>query len=336
MNLTVERFDATQAGPDELAAHLALARAAMAVDRPTDPAPTYESVVGPLTTAFMGRGVPLVWVAHRGGELVGKGVVSLPSGENSHLAALDMQVHPAHRRQGVGFALLRAMNPAVTAPDRTIATSWNVVADTPAARWAEKLGFRVVRRSVVSAIDLVTADRTLWEIEAPAGYRAEHWCGHAPDALLHSYAHARTAIEDAPLGDASDRMPSWTAARVREAEAEVRARNAEQRIVVAVHEPTAEVVGLTEVQFNDFQPAIGYQVDTAVLADHRGHGLGAFIKAEMLRRVVAERPAARRIHTANEASNTPALRMNQRVGYKPIRTAIVVETSCADLAERLR
>ena len=77
--------------------------------------------------------------------------------------------------------------------------------------------------------------------------------------------------------------PEWTVERVREAEAEVLALDVEERVVVAVHEPTGEVAGLTQLQLHPHRPRYGYQRDTAVLAAHRGHGLGRAIKAHMLR-----------------------------------------------------
>jgi mycothiol synthase len=275
-----------------------------------------------------------VWAAHSDGLLVGKGMVSHPSGENDNLSLLDMQVHPDWRRRGVGSALLEAMLPAVTAAARTIVASWNVVKDTAAAAWADKLGFAVTMEAVVQGANLATIDRSLWGIPAPDGYRAEHWCNTAPVELVESYAVARTAIEDAPFAGSSYRPPTWTVERVRAEEEGLAKRNVEQRIVAAVHESTGAVIGLTAVEFYDSAAAIGYQHDTAVLAAHRGRGIGTFLKAEMLRRIAADRPTARRIHTSTD-KNEPALKMNARVGYEQIRTAIVVEMPVSDFAARV-
>jgi len=335
VNIRIERFDLAKATPDELAAHVELAVAAMAADRPSDPLPSHDSVVAALTTGFAGRGLPQVWAAYLDDKLAGKGVVSHPTDENDQLSLIDMQVHPALRRQGVGTALLREMLPAIAAPGRTLAASWNTVADTPAATWAERLGFRVTTRVVVQAVDFETVDRTLWEIAAPAGYRAEAWCNTAPDELVESFAKARTAIEEAQLDDWTYRLPAWTVERVRQGEADLKARNAEQRIVAVVHEPTGDVVGLTELVFYSPEATLGYQYDTAVLPEHRGHGLGAFLKAQMLRRVAADRPKTKRVNTSTNAGNESGLRMNRRVGYEAVRTGIAVEIASAELVARV-
>ncbi|MEU8663721.1 GNAT family N-acetyltransferase [Actinoplanes philippinensis] len=73
-----------------------------------------------------------------------------------------------------------------------------------------------------------------------------------------------------------------------------------------------------------------------MLAGHRGLGLGAVVKAAMLRLISVERPATRRLVTSTAAENVPARRMNERVGFEPVRTAIVVEIPATDLAVRFR
>ena len=336
MNLRIERFDIAEATPADIAAHVELVVASTTVDRPGDPLPNRDGVVASLTTGLSGRGLPQVWTAHAGDELVGKGIVGQPADENDHMSIIDMQVAPTHRRRGVGSALLREMMPTIAAPGRTLATSWSVVEDTPGAFWAEKLGGRVTTRVVVQAVDLATVDRTLWEIPAPAGYRPVAWKNAAPDDLVESFAKARTAIEEADLDDWSYQVPAWTAERVRQAEAELRARNAEQRIVAVLHESSGDVVGLTELVLYSPEATLGFQYDTAVLPEHRGHGLGAFMKAQQLLGIAAERPTVQRVGTSTNASNESSLRMNRRVGYHPVRVGMAVEMPSAELAERVQ
>ncbi|SFF11426.1 Acetyltransferase (GNAT) family protein [Actinoplanes philippinensis] len=336
MSFRFQLFDPAGATSSEIAAHVNLARACAAADRPSEPAPTYDSVVVSLSTGMSGRGRPNVWTAHRGEHLVGKGIVSLPADENTDLSLIDVQVHPEHRRRGIGTGLLQRMMPTITTPGRVTVASWTTIEDTPAAHWARHLGFRVTKRVVVQALDLETVDRGLWELPAPAGYRLAHWRDSAPEHLVESFAAARNAINDTPIGDLTLQIPQWTVDRVRREEAVLRDRNVEQHVVVAVHEQSNRVAGLTALQFYSPDAPLGYQHDTAVLAGHRGLGLGAVVKAAMLRLISAERPATRRLVTSTDAEQAPARRMNQRVGFEPVRTAIVVETPATDLAARVR
>ncbi|UOZ07888.1 hypothetical protein [Amycolatopsis sp. WQ 127309] len=127
----------------------------------------------------------------------------------------------------------------------------------------------------------------------PAGYRLRQWTGTAPADVLESYAVARGAIHDAPLGGSGYRWPEWTAERVRAAEAEARVQGLVQWIVVAIHEATGAVAGFIEVCSHPRRPDWGYQLDTAVSAAHREHGLGRCVKAHMVlavRRDLAQPP----------------------------------------------
>ncbi len=75
-----------------------------------------------------------------------------------------------------------------------------------------------------------------------------------------------------------------------------------------MHEPTGAVAALTELQVA--RPPRAYQDDTAVVPDHRGSGLGLWVKADMLRRLRAERPEFTEVITGNAASNAHMLRIN--------------------------
>src|SRR2546421_408538 len=119
----------------------------------------------------------------------------------------------------------------------------------------------------------------------------------APQDVLDSYAVARDAIHDAPLGESDYRWPRWSPAPGRAAEAEARSQGLEQRVVVAIREGTGEIAGFTEVCVHPRRPDVGYQRDTAVVAAHRGRGLGRCLKAHMLPWLLVDRPALARITT---------------------------------------
>jgi RimJ/RimL family protein N-acetyltransferase len=123
--------------------------------------------------------------------------------------------------------------------------------------------------------------------------------------------------------------------RVRAHEQDLRERGVEQRVVVAVHEATGTVVGLTELELHPNPPDLGFQNDTAVSAAHRGHGLGRFIKAAMVRWLVEERPTIRRIGTSTAADNTFMISVNHQIGFRTVRSMIDVEADLDGLAAYL-
>ncbi|MBE1500805.1 GNAT superfamily N-acetyltransferase [Amycolatopsis lexingtonensis] len=323
--VTIERFDPLSTAEAGFAAYHAVFAASRETDRPGEPVLPLGELAGRLTRPLPGMGDAAQWVAYRGDELVAFAEVHFLEAENNGIALTDVVVHPAVRRSGIGTALLHAVLPELRARDCRSVEGWQVVAGSAGELWAEALGFRPVRTIVRQALVVAEADQTRWEVPVPVGYRVVRWAGAAPDDLLGSYAGARAAIHDAPLGDSGYRWPEWTPARVRATEAEARSQGLEQRIVAAVHEGTGEVVGFTEVCVHPRRADWGYQRDTAVLAGHRGHGLGRCVKAHMIRWLLAERPGLRRISTTTGAENVHMLRVNRELGLSSLPAVIAVQ-----------
>jgi len=95
---------------------------------------------------------------------------------------------------------------------------------------------------------------------------------------------------------------------------------------------SSTVAGATALAVSRLRPAIGRQSDTGVLRDHRGLGLGRWLKAENLRRALAHQPAMEVVETFNAGSNPHMLAINVDMGFRPVRT---FETWQADLGDVL-
>lgn len=334
-DLVIERFEPDQATQAGFAAYHDVVLACQAADRPGEPVLPLEELVGRMRKPMPGMGRAVYRVGLRGSEVVAVAEVFFLDEENSDIAVVNVKVHPEHRRGGIGSALLRATLPELEAQERRVLENWDVVAGTAGQPWAEAVGLRQVRRVVRQALSTATADRRRWDVPVPAGYRLEHWEGTAPENRIASYALARGAIHDAPVGDSDYRWPEYTVERVRAAEAELRAQGIRQRVVVAVHEATGAVAAFTELCVHPRRPDWGYQRDTAVVAEHRGNGLGRCVKADMLRRLVAEAPEVRRISTTTGAENAHMIRVNDEVGYTTLPTLIAVQGELAAVEARL-
>jgi len=220
-----------------------------------------------------------------------------------------VRVQPELRRQGIGTTLLRAVLPEARVHGRDTMTG-QMRADGDGERWALSLGFRRVQQFALQSLTVADVDPGLWETPAPPGFRAEGWIGAAPQSLVDGFARARTAITDAPTGESSRKFPDWTVQRVRDREAEVRGRGCELRTVVAVDEASGAVAGLTEMEVQPSRPEHAFQLDTAVVAQFRGHGLGRFVKATMMRGLLTDRPRIERVSTQTDASNVHMIRVN--------------------------
>ncbi|MEC3980589.1 GNAT family N-acetyltransferase [Amycolatopsis sp. H20-H5] len=274
-------------------------------------------------------------LGYRENKVVALAEVCFLEDENSEVGLIGISVHPDCRRRGIGTAMLRAALPESRARGCRVLESWQVVAGTAGQFWAEGRGFTTVRMIVRQALVVAGTDRSLWDVEAPAGYRLQRWIGVAPDDVIDSYAVARGAIHDAPLGQSDYRWPEWTVERVRAAEAEWRQQGIEQWVVIAIHEKTGAVAGFTEVCVHPRRPDWGYQRDTAVPSAFRGRGLGRCIKACMLRWLVSDCPALERISTTTGADNSRMIRVNREVGFASLRTMVAVQQDLVAVESRM-
>jgi mycothiol synthase len=259
----------------------------------------------------------------------------LPEHENHRVALPIITVHPKSRRQGIGTAVLRALVPELVARGREVVEGVQLDRGGAGEAWAAALGFRTVNATIVQHLRFADADRSLWDVPTPDGYRVETWVGAAPDGLIASYTEAKRAIGDSTRGDAALLETQWTVERVREAEAVTAERGIEQRVVVAVHESTGAVAGVTELWLHPRRKPWGFQQDTSVLAAHRGHGLGRVIKAAMLKWLVADRPDLVLVQTGTSADNTHMAGVNHALGFTTVRSMVEVNRTVAGLLEAL-
>lgn len=330
----IRRFAADQAGQSELDQYYAL-RLASNSDLSSELPPSYDAAIGWLRNAGAGRGSVAQWAAYLDGRLVGLENVVLLGHENDQLGLVWMTVHPDHRRCGIGTEMLRNSVPVLRDLGRTQIEGWNVQQGGPGEAWATRLGFESADVTLTQGLSLDAADPRLWDVPAPAGYHAVSWTSIAPDELVASYASARNAMHDAPVGDIVYQLPRWTVQRVRQGEHDTQVDGIEQRVVVAVHEPDGEVAGFTEVELRPNRKDRAVQGETAVLARHRGHGLGRYLKAQMAAWLRSDRPELRRVLTNTAASNTHMIRVNHQIGYTTSRTTLVLSSSLSALGARL-
>jgi GNAT superfamily N-acetyltransferase len=103
---------------------------------------------------------------------------------------------------------------------------------------------------------------------------------------------------------------------MRQFDDEQRAGGDQRWTVFAAHRRDGRLAGITEVYWNPNRPAILWQGFTGVMPAHRGRGLGRWLKAEMLTRVLRDRPQVGIIRSGNADSNAPMLKINRALGFQ--------------------
>ena len=257
------------------------------------------------------------------GAVVGALRVLLPLLDNPTVAVVDVAVHPAARRRGIGNVLLDDGVTRAGARGRTqlIAEIDEPGPGMPGRAFALRSGWTCdlleTRRDLVLPAD---EDR-LAALEAgarpaSAGYEVVTWRDATPEELLEDRALLeRRMTTDAPHGDLPVEEEHWDGERVREYEASQVARG--RAVLSAGAVRNGRLVAFTDLQVPLSQPERASQASTLVLREHRGHRLGARVKAAVLRDLTAQFPQTRRISTYNSDSNTPMVAVNEALGFRP-------------------
>ncbi|WP_129786354.1 GNAT family N-acetyltransferase [Promicromonospora panici] len=279
-----------------------------------------------------------------GPQVVGAAIMYLHVRSNPELAHAFVQVHPEHRRRGIGAALTDWVRGTARAEGRTSVLApvdfgpeetdgetlapasgiGAISANLPGVHLARKLGLtpQLVERR--SRIDLPVPADTLARFEAEAraaagdAYRVHTWTTPTPEEWIVQYAALEQALaDDEPRGGLDMESDVWDADRIRLEDAAHVARGSQYVVTAAEHVATGELVAMTMLTWEDQRPDHTDQQATVVLKEHRGHRLGMLIKAVNLREHARLRPGARRIYTWNNEENPHMLAINVALGFVP-------------------
>jgi GNAT superfamily N-acetyltransferase len=273
------------------------------------------------------------YVARRGDTVVGALQYSMPNQDNQHLLELELEVHPDHRRQGIGTALLEftEKRAAELGRDTILAFAVDSLADGPqfdhaGQHFAKARGYAVVDQEIHRRNDLtLVGDDELAQMyaeawEKAAGYELVQWIDTCPDEIIDGYAAlCERMYTDPPMGEDLDIRPAeYDAARIRNNEW-TRMERAESRFFsVVVHVESGEVAGMTDVGLIPGEELHAYQGDTIVEEKHRGHRLGIILKIANQRLMRKYRPQIRYVHTWNAEVNDHMIAVNEAMGYRAL------------------
>jgi GNAT superfamily N-acetyltransferase len=260
------------------------------------------------------------------GAVAGAARLTLPLHDNRHLAAGLLEVHPEHRRRGVGTALLAELVSRAAAAGRTTLTVEvdDLPGGCPAPAFLQRHGFVPGLREVRRDLPLPVPDVVLGQLAAAAAldarlddgtdYRLRTWVDRTPPELLDQRAAlARAMSVETPWGEVPHEEEVWDAARVTAGESALLAQDRTWVTAVAVRD--GELVAVSDAGVPRADPRRAYQWSTLVLPAHRGHRLGLLVKLAAVRALPQASPATRTLTTWNAEDNLPVVRLNEAMGF---------------------
>jgi GNAT superfamily N-acetyltransferase len=328
----VREWDPAAAPAKELAALLRALNLILAADLPEDP-PWRADSFREYLAVTMPDERRVCWVAAEGDDLLGYASILLVG----DVAVLELLVRPDARRARVGTALL------ATAAKRADVEAYGsigveVVGGTPASDFFEAQGFRCASVEMRNLLDLSAVE---WPQLATlaggvgSGYRLECHVGGPPEPMLEEYAKAKSTMRLNPAYDLDLRPSSYDSERLRASLATLHARGLKPYVVLAAHEQSGTVAGLTEVVVPAQRPTRADQYDTVVVQTHRGYGLGRAMKARMLSELRAGEPQLLDVQTWNAVGSEAMGRINDELGFKPNRQWREYEVDVDEVLHRL-
>jgi GNAT superfamily N-acetyltransferase len=244
------------------------------------------------------------WAADDHGELAGWATAAVGYDSSQRPGFVQASVAPESRNAGLGAALLERCEAhlAGLGVARTLSTT---TAEDASLGFAAAHGFRHAHTTRISGVD----PRTIEPAEAPPGVELRPLAELDPRQV---YALDCEAMLDVPGEVATDDISfeQWLADYWRHPDTDLGAS------VAAVVE--GRPVSFCHLRVGPGGRAISDM--TGTLRDYRGRGLALLAKRSTL--VNAARTGVELVTTDNDETNAPMLRINAKLGYRPIGSTL--------------
>jgi mycothiol synthase len=262
--------------------------------------------------------------------------------ENPELAWITVMVSPEHCRKGIGSRLLHALLEEIYPLGRKKLFASTNTLRSGGQPFAEMLGAKLGLEEHTNQLLFLDLNREYLQRalkNAPKDRFDLIWfdCEYPDDdGILQKLCDLFDVMNTAPRGDLEFNDWKSTPEKLRQEEKDDKKREQQWWLCVAQEKTTGDFAGFTETGWHHNRPKTVGQYGTGVNPTYQEHGLGAWLKAAMIERILRDRPSVDRIRTGNADCNAPMLKINHSLGFKPFMDRIEWQIDVAKTLAILR
>ena len=295
-----------------------------AEEMPEDPPFTLEYVIKSQKARSESETAILqTWYVQKDEAIVARLLTAIEKSEtNQHILFTTLHTHPEYRNQGYARLLLQKVLDIADQYKRTLVMDGTSTRIPAGETFAEHLGATRGLEGHINQLKLNEIAPDLLKCwlalaESNPTYSLGCWMNDYPESELEQIAQMmQNTINSQPRENLQLEDDIITPARLKDMLKGIKTRGTEFWTLYLRHQ-SGELAGFTEIYLNPINECVVWQGGTGVMTQHRGQGLGKWLKAAMVQKLQQEKPVVTSIRTGNANSNEAMLAINHTLGFKP-------------------